>query len=317
MRFVADTEHRSQVIEHISTAVSANLSKRFAAIDPVVAIQVGASMVAIGVTAGVGSAGLVALAPQLVAAGAVYAAVIAVLVLAVALLLLMRATHGQDRRAGDILLLSGLAPLSVAAASAPPGPVGSPHAVMGFGVLAVAAMLALRFTGRRLGIYTAIVTISFGGDDREPGPDGREHQRGDAVDQRRAGLRVRLPRRAGAVPLVVRYPAAGVPVGHQSLGVRGPARPADHRGALRRRPAGPGGPRVGPRRGAAGRARPVVPDRLLVGLGVLMIVSLTALSRPAHRDTLAAAAAGRLHRGLPDAAWPLVRRPLAGDHPGR
>jgi len=49
IRFVADTEKRSQVIEHISTAVSQNLSKRFAAIDPLVAVQVGASMVAGGV----------------------------------------------------------------------------------------------------------------------------------------------------------------------------------------------------------------------------------------------------------------------------
>src|ERR1700753_3544405 len=49
IRFVADTEHRSQVIEHISTAVSADLSKRFPAIDPVVAVQVGASMVGIGI----------------------------------------------------------------------------------------------------------------------------------------------------------------------------------------------------------------------------------------------------------------------------
>src|ERR1700744_2084613 len=51
IRFIPDTEKRSQVIEHISTAVSSDLSKRFAAIDPVIAVQVGASMVAVGVTA--------------------------------------------------------------------------------------------------------------------------------------------------------------------------------------------------------------------------------------------------------------------------
>src|SRR6201984_3629425 len=51
IRFIVDTEKRSQVIEHISTAVSQNFSKRFAAIDPVIAVQVGASMVAVGVTA--------------------------------------------------------------------------------------------------------------------------------------------------------------------------------------------------------------------------------------------------------------------------
>ena len=65
----------------------------------------------------------------------------------------------QQRGAGDILLWSGLAPLAVAAAAAPPGPVGAPHAVMGFAVAFVGAMLIMRFTGRRLGTGTAIVTV--------------------------------------------------------------------------------------------------------------------------------------------------------------
>ena len=146
----------------------------------------------------------------------------------------MRATTEQDRRVGDILLLSRLAPLTVAAAAAPPGDVGSPHAVLGFGVLTVAAMLALRFTGRRLALYTAIVTVS-------------------AVAAMIASL-ARMVAMTGAVtlfccvvlacvlayqsapaisPSVGRHPAAGVPVGHQSVGFRGSARPAHHRGALR------------------------------------------------------------------------------------
>jgi len=158
IRFIPDTEHRSQVIEHISTAVAADLSKRFAAIDPVVAVQVGASMVAIGVTLASGLLGWWrwhhnSWLPT------IFAAVIGVLSLAVAIMLLMRATSDQERRVGDTILVSTLAPLSVAAAAAPPGPVGSPQAVLGFGVLTVAAVLALRFTGRRLGLYTAIVTI--------------------------------------------------------------------------------------------------------------------------------------------------------------
>jgi type VII secretion integral membrane protein EccD len=90
-----------------------------------------------------------------------YAAVIAILVVTVALLILGRAKGVQDRRAGDILLWSGIAPLALAAAAAPPGPVGSPHAVMGFAVAGVAAMLIMRFTGRRLGTGTAIVTVSL------------------------------------------------------------------------------------------------------------------------------------------------------------
>jgi type VII secretion integral membrane protein EccD len=159
IRFITDTEHRSQVIEHISTAVSSDLSKRFAAIDPVVAVQVGASMVAIGVTLASGLLGWWrwhhnSWLPT------IFAAVIGVLSLAVAIMLLMRATSDHDRRVGDTILVSTLAPLAVAAAAAPPGPVGSPQAVLGFGVFTVAAVMALRFTGRRLGLYTAIVTIS-------------------------------------------------------------------------------------------------------------------------------------------------------------
>ncbi|OBF46471.1 type VII secretion integral membrane protein EccD [Mycobacterium sp. 852002-50816_SCH5313054-b] len=159
IRFLPDTEHRSQVIEHISTAVSANLSKRFAAIDPVVAVQVGASMVAIGVTAAAGLLGWWRWHHNSWLPTA-YSAVIAALVLTVAIMLAMRAKTHSERLVADIMLLSGLAPLTVAAASAPPGGVGSPHAVLGFGVLAIAAALTLRFTGRRLGIYTALVTIS-------------------------------------------------------------------------------------------------------------------------------------------------------------
>ena len=160
IRFIPDTEHRSQVIEHISTAVAADLSKRFAAIDPVIAVQVGASMVAIGVTTAAGLLGWWrwhhnSWLPT------VYAGVIGAVALGVSLMLLMRARSQQERRVADTMLLSSLAPLSIAAASAPPGGVGSPHAVLGFGVLTVAAILALRFTGRRLAIYTALVTISL------------------------------------------------------------------------------------------------------------------------------------------------------------
>jgi ESX secretion system protein EccD len=160
LRFVEDTEHRSQVIEHISTAVSVNLSKRFSSINPSVAILVGAAMVGSGV----------ALASLLLGwfrfkhdswLPAPYAFVIAVLVCTVALLILNRAHTPQNRLAGDILLWSGIAPLAIGAASAPPGPVGSPHAVMGFAITTVAAMLIMRFTGRRLGTGTAIVTVSL------------------------------------------------------------------------------------------------------------------------------------------------------------
>ena len=218
IRFIADTERRSQVIEHISTAVSADLSKRFAAIDPVVAVQVGASMVAAGVIT----------ASVLLGwwrshhnswLPTIYGAVIGLLVLAVSLLLLARAKTVQDRRVGDVMLISSFAALTVGAGAAPPGPLGSPHALLGAAVLTVSAMLALRFTrsptrpvhGHRHG--------QRGGDDREPGPDGRDDQCGDPALLCGAGLRDRLPRRAGPIPPAGRHPAAGVPVGHQPLGL--------------------------------------------------------------------------------------------------
>ena len=159
IRFVSDTEHRSQVIEHISTAVSANLSKRFAAIDPIMALQVGASMVATGVVLASGVLGWWRWHHNSWLT-TIFAGIIGVLVLAVSGMLLVRAKTDADRRVADILLMSGLVPVTIAAAAAPPGPVGAPQAVLGFGVLTVGAALALRFTGRRLAIYTAIVTIS-------------------------------------------------------------------------------------------------------------------------------------------------------------
>lgn len=160
LRFVEDTEHRSQVIEHISTAVSVNLSKRFSSINPTVAIEVGAAMVAVGVLLGSGLLGWFRYRHESWLP-APYALVIAALVCTVALLILNRAQTPQTRRAGDMLLWSSIGPLAVAAASAPPGPVGSPHAVMGFAVTTVAAMMIVRFTGRRLGTGTAIVTVSL------------------------------------------------------------------------------------------------------------------------------------------------------------
>src|SRR5258708_5190959 len=144
LRFVDDTEHRSQVIEHISTAVSVNLSKRFSSINSSVAIQVGAAMVGTGVL----------LASLLLGwfryrhdswVPAPYALVISVLVFAVALLILNRAHTPQNRRAGDMLLWSGIAPISIAAAAAPPGPVAAPHPVMGFAPATVAPLLPIPF----------------------------------------------------------------------------------------------------------------------------------------------------------------------------
>ncbi len=279
IRFIADTERRSQVIEHISTAVSADLSKRFAAIDPVVAVQVGASMVAAGVIT----------ASVLLGwwrshhnswLPTIYGAVIGLLVLAVSLLLLARAKTVQDRRVGDVMLISSLAALTVGAGAAPPGPLGSPHALLGAAVLTVSAMLALRFTGRRLGLYTAIVTVS-------------------AVAT--IASLARMVAMTSAVTLlscvalacVIGYHAAPA-LSRRLAGIRLPVFPsATSRWVFEARPDLPttvvrsdGGPLVleGPASVRdvllqAERARSFLTG-LLVGLGVLMVVSLTALSNP-------------------------------------
>ncbi|AGZ48890.1 type VII secretion integral membrane protein EccD [Mycobacterium kansasii] len=279
IRFIPDTEKRSQVIEHISTAVASNLSKRFASIDPVVAVQVGASMVAIGVVLASGLLGWWRWHHNTWLT-TIFASVVAVLVLAVSMLLLMRAKTDADRRVADIMLMSGLAPLAVAAAAAPPGPVGSPQAVLGFGVLSVAATLALRFTGRRLGIYTAVITIS--------------------VVATLAGL-ARMVAAASAVTLfsstvlacVLLYHAAPA-LSRRLAGIRLPVFPsATSRWVFEARPDLPttvvrsgGGPATleGPASVRdvvlqAERARSFL-SGLLVGLGVLMVVCLTALCNP-------------------------------------
>ncbi|ORW70044.1 type VII secretion integral membrane protein EccD [Mycobacterium saskatchewanense] len=279
IRFIQDTEHRSQVIEHISTAVAANLSKRFAAIDPVVAVQVGASMVAVGVTSAAALLGWYrwhhnSWLPT------VYAAVIAAVMLGVSLLMLMRAQTQQDRRVGDLLLLSTLAPLSVAAAAAPPGGVGSPHAVLGFGVLTISAMLALRFTGRRLGLYTAIVTVTL--------------VTGIAALARMIANTSAVTLFTSVVLLCVLVYHGAPALSRRLAGIRLPVFPsATSRWVFEARPDLPttvvrseGGPPVleGPASVRdvllqAERARSFLTG-LLVGLGVLMVVSLTALADP-------------------------------------
>jgi type VII secretion integral membrane protein EccD len=279
IRFIGDTEKRSQVVEHISTAVSQSLSKRFAAIDPAMALQVGATMVATGVT---------------VASGlllwyrwhhnswltTIFGAVIAAAVLGISMMLLMRAQTDQDRRVGDIMLLSGLASLAVAAAGSPPGGVGSPHAVLGFAVLTISAMLALRFTGRRLGTYTAIVTVS-----------------GITA----VAALARMVAMTGAVTLLTTVVLVSVfgyqcapAISRRLSGIRLPVFPsATSRWVFEARPDLPttvvhsdGGPPVleGPASVRdvllqAERARAFLTG-LLTGLGVLMVVSLAGLSDP-------------------------------------
>jgi type VII secretion integral membrane protein EccD len=194
--------------------------------------------------------------------------------------MLMRAHTRQDRRAGDIMLMGGLAPLTVAAAAAPPGPVGSPNALLGFGVLTVAAAIALKFTGRRLAIYTAIITV------------GAVATVASLARMVAATSAVTL---FGCVVLVCVLAYHLAPALSRRLsGIRLPVFPAaTSRWVFEARPDLPttvvrsaGGPPVleGPASVRdvllqAERARSYL-SGLLVGLGVLIIVSLTSLSDP-------------------------------------
>lgn len=159
LRFIEDRERRSPVIEHISTAVSVNLAKRFAPVDAATAVRVGVSTLAIGVLLATGM--LAAWRwehDSWLAAG--FGAGLAFLVLIAAALILIQARNASDRRVGDILLSSGLVPLVMAAAAAVPGSVGAAHAALGFGVAGIAALSVIRLTGRQLAAYSAVAVIS-------------------------------------------------------------------------------------------------------------------------------------------------------------
>jgi type VII secretion integral membrane protein EccD len=159
LRFLEDTERRIPITEHVSTAVASDLSRRFRAIDSVTAVQVAVSLLGAGVLLSTGLlAGWRYRHEGWLATGC--AAAITTLLFAVAAVTLALARSADDRRAGDILVLSGLPAVALTAASAIPGPVGAPHAALGFGVLGAISVVLARFTGRRLALYTAVVTVS-------------------------------------------------------------------------------------------------------------------------------------------------------------
>lgn len=159
LRFIEDRERRSPVIEHISTAVSVNLAKRFAPVDAATAVRVGVLTLTFGVLAasGVLAAWRYANDSWLTAG---FSAGLAVLVLIAAALILLQARNASDRQVGDIMLATGLVPLVVAAAAAVPGEVGAAHAALGFGVAGIAALSVIRLTGRQLAGYSAVAVIS-------------------------------------------------------------------------------------------------------------------------------------------------------------
>lgn len=157
LRFVPDNESRINVVEHVTTAVAAELTTRWPAVTPVWASRVGAAMVVAGVVAatmvmGRWRYGHVSWLPSL------YCGVLGLLLIIAAVIILAReGANSAAGRIGDVLLLTGSMPAAVAAAAAVPGPVGAPHTALGLVTVVTAAVLIVRFTGRYLALGTAVV----------------------------------------------------------------------------------------------------------------------------------------------------------------
>jgi len=162
LRFAADTEARINVVEHVTSAVAAELSTRWPAVTPVWAARVGAGIVVAGVFSATALAGRWRYG-HLSWAPAAYCGVLAVMLLAAAVIILARQSSAVARGVGDTLLLTGCAPAAVAAAAAVPGPMGAPHAALGLATVVVAAVLVVRFTGRHIALGTAVIVTAAAG----------------------------------------------------------------------------------------------------------------------------------------------------------
>lgn len=162
LRFAADTEARINVVEHVTSAVAAELTKRWPAITPVWAARVGAGMVVAGVLAGTALLGRWRYG-HLGFAPAAYCGALAAMLLAAAVIILARQASVVARGVGDTLLLTGCVPAAVGAAGAVPGPVGAPHAALGLATVLFAAVLVVRFTGRHIALGTAVIVTAAAG----------------------------------------------------------------------------------------------------------------------------------------------------------
>ncbi|MBB3753643.1 type VII secretion integral membrane protein EccD [Mycolicibacterium sp. BK634] len=158
LRFLDDTESRVPVIEHVTSAIPAELSKHWQPVRPRWAAQVGVTMVAAAVAATLG----LLIAWRHAHPGwipAAVAATAAVLVLGAAAVAGLRA--GPIRRLiTDVLTLTGAGAAAVAAGLAVPGPLGAPHTALGAAVLLAAAVLIVRFTGRHAALGTAVIVLA-------------------------------------------------------------------------------------------------------------------------------------------------------------
>lgn len=156
LRFVVDTEARINVVEHVTTAMAAELTKRWPGITPVWAARVGATMAVTGVLTATGFMGWWRYA-HVGWLPALWCGALAATLIAAAVIVVVRARNVLSRQIGDTLLLTGCVPAATAAAAAVPGPVEAPHAALGVATLVAAAVLIVRFTGRYIALGTAVL----------------------------------------------------------------------------------------------------------------------------------------------------------------
>ncbi|MCB0939217.1 MAG: type VII secretion integral membrane protein EccD [Mycobacterium sp.] len=172
LRFVEDDEARIPVIEHVTSAIPAELRKRWPAVSPAWASRVAMTLVSVGVLAALGL--LVRWRNQhhdwLAAAVGIS---IAVGLLAAATVILLRPdtntdlaqpAHGRGRTfrlLAEVLRLNGIAALAVGIGAAVPGPLGAPQVALASAVLLAAAALSLRFVGGPLALCTAVIVVGI------------------------------------------------------------------------------------------------------------------------------------------------------------
>lgn len=158
LRFIPDTEARAQVIEHVTTAMAAELRKRWPAIDPLWAVRVGAAMLVTAVLVALavllrwryGDAGLLA---------AVSAAVLAAVLWGAAGVVSRRPGYARQIIV-DALCFAAAAATALAGAAGVPGPLGAPHVAAGFAVVLALSVMWARFTGRHLSACTALMILA-------------------------------------------------------------------------------------------------------------------------------------------------------------
>ena len=170
LRFVEDDEARIPVIEHVTSAIPAELRKRWPSVTPAWAARVAMTLVSVGVLAALGLLARWRNEHHGWLAAAVGLS-IAVGLLAAATVIMLRPDTSTDlaqpalsrgrtfRLVADVLRLNGIAALAVGLGAAVPGPLGAPHVALATAVILAAAALNLRFFGGPLALCTAVIVI--------------------------------------------------------------------------------------------------------------------------------------------------------------